>query len=143
MRKLHPRNYPLYHALVMIPDRIYPFRVQVEGQWVRGLRAYNATLARYQRKYGAGHYGYKLMTYRQICHLIGAWLFLVIAAFISQSLLESAKALYAFLVTALLFFTWQEFYLHRHMYRQIFKKSVLDWMSWCVPIGGYLLLQIA
>ena len=125
----------------MIPDRLYPFRAQVEGQWVRGIRAYNATLAQYQRLYGAGHYGYKLMTYRQVCHVIGAWIYLVTAAYISQSLLDSTRELYAFLILALLFFTYQEFYLHRRMYEQLWKKSVIDWLSWCVPIGGYFLLH--
>ena len=65
----------VYHWLVTIPDKLYPFRTEVEGRWVRGIRAYNATLARYQRKYGIGHYGYKLVAYRHVlsshrCHLV-------------------------------------------------------------------------
>ncbi len=141
MRKpaLHP--YPIYNALVMIPDRLYPFRTEVQGQWVRGLRAYNARLAHYQRKYGIGHYGYRLVLYRQIFHLVGAWLLLLTAAYVSQSILGSTHALYAFLTFAILFFTYQEFYLQRRTHNQIFKKCVIDWMSWCVPIGGYLFLH--
>ena len=128
----------LYHALVILPDRLYPFRTQVEGQWVRGIRSYNATLARYQRAYGAGHYGYRLGTYRQLFHLAGSVLYLMVAAYLSQSLLDSTRALYAFLAAAVFLISFQEFYLHRRMYRQLWRKGIIDWLAWCVPIGVYL-----
>lgn len=127
----------LYHALVVLPDRLYPFKTEVQGQWVRGVRSYNATLARYQRKYGFGHYGYKLGTYRQLFHLAGSILFLVTAAYLSQSLFGSSDAIYAFLIAAVSLISFQEFYLHRRMYQQLWKKTVIDWLAWCMPIGIY------
>lgn len=127
----------LYHALVVLPDRLYPFKTEVQGQWVRGIRSYNATFARYQRKYGSGHYGFKLDAYRQLFHLTGSILFLISAAYLSQSFFGGATALYAFLTTAILFISFQEFYLHRRMYRQLWGKSIIDWLAWCVPIGVY------
>ena len=130
----------LYHALVVLPDRLFPFKTEVEGQWVRGIRSYNATLARYQRMYGAGRYGFKLDTYRQIFHLAGSILFLIIAAYLSKSFFASATALYAFLIAAILLITFQEFYLHRRMYQQLWRKGVVDWLAWCAPIGVYFWL---
>jgi hypothetical protein len=127
----------VYHWLVTIPDKLYPFRTEVEGRWVRGIRAYNATLARYQRKYGIGHYGYKLVAYRTFFHLIGAILFLIIAAYLSQELFGSAKAIYAFLIAAVALISFQEFYLHRRMYNQLWRKGFADWLSWCAPMGVY------
>ena len=127
-----------YAALVTLPDRLYPFRTEVGGQWVRGIRSYRATLARYERRYGPGHYGVKLDAYRQVFHLASSILYLVIAAYLSRVLFGSEKAIYVFLLAAVAFITFQEFYLHRRMYRQLWKKGIIDWMAWCVPIGVYL-----
>ncbi len=127
----------LYHALVVLPDHVYPFKTQVEGQWVRGVRSYNATLARYQRMYGAGHYGFKLDAYRQIFHLAGSILFLASAAYLSQRLFGSTVALYAFLFAAVAFISFQEFYLQRRTYKQLWLKGVVDWLAWCTPMGIY------
>ncbi len=129
----------LYDALVTLPDRFYPFRANVGGEWVRGVRAYNAAVAREVRRYGAGHYGFGLDAYRQLFHLAGSILFLALAAYVSQSLLGSREALYVFLVVAVLFISFQEFYLHRRLYRQLWKKGVVDWLVWCLPIGVFIL----
>lgn len=132
-----------YQALVMLPDRLYPFRTQVNGQWVRGIRSYNATFARYERKYGMGHYGYGLEAYRQLFHLVGSILFLVTAAYISETFLGgSTRALYTFLAIAIAFISFQEFYLHRRLYQQLWQKGLVDWLAWCVPIGIYLFTRL-
>ena len=132
----------LYHALVMLPDRLYPFKTEVQGQWVRGVRSYNATLARYERIHGMGHYGYKLGAYRQLFHLAGSILFLVSAAYLSESLLGGVNAMYALLAVAVVLVSFQEFYLHRRMYEQLWKKGVVDWLAWCVPLGIYFFTHL-
>ncbi|NNM83941.1 hypothetical protein HKL94_01865 [Candidatus Parcubacteria bacterium] len=135
MRKKQPRGF--YHFLVTLPDRLYPFKTEVQGQWVRGIRSYNTTFARYQRKYGSGHYGFKLNAYRQLFHLAGSILFLIFAAYLSQFFFGGSDALPAFLFIAVLFISFQEFYLHRRMYQQLWRKGVIDWLTWCVPMGVY------
>lgn len=137
MQKKQTKRAGLYHAFVVLPDRLYPFKTEVQGQWVRGIRSYNATFARYQRKYGLGHYGYKLGVYRQLFHLAGSLLFLIGAAYLSQLLFGKSNAMYAFLAAAIFLISFQEFYLHRRMYQQLWKKSVIDWLAWCVPIAIY------
>ncbi|HVB19847.1 MAG TPA: hypothetical protein VNF51_00980 [Candidatus Paceibacterota bacterium] len=127
----------LYHALVVLPDRLYPFQTEVQGQWVRGIRSYNATLARFQKKYGNGHYGFRLDAYRQLFHLAGSILFLISAAYLSQLLFGSSMALYAFLIAAVFFISFQEFYLQRRTYQQLWRKGIVDWLTWCVPMGVY------
>lgn len=127
----------LYRSLVVLPDRLYPFKTEVEGQWVRGVRSYNATLAQYQRKYGAGHYGFKLDVYRQLFHFFGSILFLLVTAYLSQALLGGLYAMYAFLIAAVFLVSFQEFYLHRRMYQQLWRKGIVDWLAWCVPMGIY------
>jgi len=127
----------LYHAIVVLPDRLYPFKTEVQGQWVRGTRSYNATLAQIQQKYGVGHYGFKLDAYRQVFHLAGSILFLAVAAYLSQRFFGSTVALYAFLIVAVLFITFQEFYLQRRTYQQLWIKGIVDWLTWCVPMGVY------
>ena len=132
------RRLRLYQALVMFPDRLYPFKTNVGGEWVRGIRAYNAVVERRMRLYGRGHYGFALVAYRQLFHLAGSVFFLFIAAYISRSVLGSENALYGFFTAAVIFITYQEFYLHRRMYRQLWRKGVIDWIGWCAPIGAYL-----
>src|SRR3989344_1908568 len=134
---MQKKLYGLYNALVTLPDRLYPFKTQVRGQWVRGIRSYNATFARYERKYGMGLYGFKLEAYRQIFHLIGSVLFLIVAAYLSQLLFGKSEAIIAFLVAAVLLISFQEFYLHRRMYQQMWQKGVVDWLAWGLPIGIY------
>ena len=126
-----------YHWLVMIPDRVYPFKTEIEGQWVRGRRSYDVALAQVERLYGHGHYGYKLTAYREVFHLIGSILFLMSAAYLSQSFFGSANAMYIFLAVAVGFISFQEFYLHRRMYQQLWRKGIIDWLSWCIPMGIY------
>lgn len=135
-------RFSLYRALVTLPDRLYPFKTEVEGRWVRGIRSYNATFDRYQKMYGTGRYGFKLDAYRQIFHLAGSILFLTAAAYVSQSLLGKSEAIYALLIAAILLISFQEFYLHRRMYRQLWRKSVIDWLAWCAPIGLYLFTHL-
>lgn len=122
----------------MIPERLYPFKSNVEGKLVRGIRSYNATNDRIQRKYGNGHLSNKLYAYRQFFHFVGSMLFLVTAAYVSHSIFNSVLALYVFLLVAIFLISFQEFYLHRKMYRQLWKKSVLDWLAWVVPMGVYI-----
>ncbi len=141
-KKRATKRIGLYKALVMLPDRLYPFKTKVQGQWVRGVRSYNATFARYERMYGAGHYGFKLDAYRQLFHLFGAILFLTIAAYFSESFFGGSHAMYVFLAIAVLFISFQEFYLHRRMYQQLWKKGIVDWLTWCVPLGIYFFTHL-
>lgn len=133
------RKSGLYHALVILPDLLYPFKTEMEGEWVRGIRSYNAMLALHERMYGAGHYGFKIDTYRQVFHLAGSIIFLTISAFLSKLLFGNQNAMYVFLTIAVLFISFQEFYLHRKIYNQLWKKGIVDWLAWCVPMGVYFL----
>jgi len=128
----------LYHALVVLPDRAFPFKTEVKGRWVRGMRSYDARLARYQRQHGKGHFGYRLGAYRQLFHLAGSILFLMVAAYLSDFFFKTTDAVAMFLAVAVLFISFQEFYLHRRMYQQLWKKGIVDWLTWCVPFGIYL-----
>jgi hypothetical protein len=127
----------LYHSLIVLPDTVFPFKTEVGGQWVRGIRSYNARLARYQRQYGPGRYGFKLNAYRQFFHFVGSILFLVIAAYLSQLYFGGTQAMVTFLSAAVGLISFQEFYLHRRMYQQLWRKGIVDWLSWCIPFGIY------
>lgn len=126
----------------MIPDWFYPFKTEIDGKWVRGIRSYNATLDRIQNTYGVGHYGFKLVAYRQVFHLAGAILFLISASFLSQHLFDGVDAMYAFLAAAIGFISFQEFYLHRRMYQQLWRKGIVDWLSWVIPMGIYFFINL-
>jgi hypothetical protein len=127
-----------YSFWITLPNRFYPFSFLIDGKRVRGMRAYEAVLAQIQALRGPGSYSYGLIAYRQVFHLLGAILFIMLAAAISHRLFGSEVALYVMLVVAVLVITFQEFYLHPRYYEQHLPKSVSDWLAWVVPIGGYL-----
>lgn len=132
----------IYPFLVTIPDRLYPFRTKVKGRWVRGKRSYDAALASVRRKLGPGHFGYKVLAYRQLCHLLGALALIVVSTIIAKEFLGSEAALYVVLLLAVLFISFQEFYLHPKYYGQLWRKSVADWMVWVAPIAVFLFLTL-
>ena len=136
MRKAAERG--IYQFFITLPDRFYPFRAQVEGQWVRGRRAYEKAAAKYERKYGHGHIGFGLNCYRSCFHIVGSIILIVLATVIAREYIGSDRALYALLAVVVFGMAFQEFYLHPRRYKQLRRKGILDWLSWSVPIGVYL-----
>ncbi|HEX7651525.1 MAG TPA: hypothetical protein VF439_02300 [Candidatus Paceibacterota bacterium] len=126
-----------YHFVVTLPDRLYPFRNEIEGQWVRGIRSYDRALERAFHAYGDGHYGYRLAFYRFLFHVVGALIVLSGATFVAHRLFGGTIALIVLLALAMAFITYQEFVLQRRMYRQLWRKGVIDWLTWCVPLAFY------
>ena len=134
------RKSGIYHFFIVLPDRLYPFRCEIEGQMVRGMRSYNRAVAKAERRLGRGHFGLWLNCYRSIFHVIGAVLIILLSTLLTQHFFGSTQALYTMLAVATFLISFQEFYYHRREYQQVFKKSVVDWLSWVVPIGVYLFL---
>jgi len=132
----------LYHQFVILPDRVYPFKTEVRGVWVRGIRSYNATIAHYQRKYGIGRYGYKLAAYRQVFHLAGSLLVIYLATFLALDLAGSRYALAVLLVLATFLISYQEFVFQRRHYRQHWGQALTDWAVWCIPMGVYMFVLL-
>ncbi|MHB1769491.1 MAG: hypothetical protein ACYCPH_00160 [Minisyncoccota bacterium] len=132
----------LYHTFVVLPDTLYPFRTKIEGEWVRGIRSYNAAVRRYQRKYGIGRYGYKLAAYRQIFHFAGSILIIYTATLIMLDLAGSRAALATVLLFATVSISYQEFFFQRRQYRPRWAKAVTDWFVWCAPMGAYLFILL-
>ena len=130
----------LYHAFVVLPDTVYPFKTNIAGEWVRGVRSYNAAVRRYQRKYGIGRYGYKLAAYRQIFHFAGSLLVIYMATLLALDFPGSRAALGIVLLLATISISYQEFFFQRRRYRQHWAKAVTDWFVWCAPMGAYLFL---
>jgi hypothetical protein len=129
-----------YRYLITIPDRLYPFKREIEGKWVRGQRSYEAAVNDALEKYGLGKLGYKLTLYRETFHFVGSLLFIVFATLIAKNLFGSDAALYVLLLLAMMALAYQEFYLHPRTYGQLARKGVTDWLVWAVPMIIYLTL---
>jgi hypothetical protein len=129
-----------YFYFLTLPDRLYPFKREIEGQWVRGQRAYEAAVADALTRYGLGRLGYKLMFYREVFHLIGSIIFIVCATAISKDLFGSDVALYVLLGAAILALSYQEFYVHPKIYSQHARKGIADWLVWVAPMIAYITL---
>ncbi len=126
-----------YDFLVSLPDRLYPFRSEVEGQLVRGRRSYEQACARALEVYGEGKLSYTLFLYREICHFIGSVIFIILATVISHRLFGSNTALYVLLASAIMALSYQEFYLHPRRYGQRMPKGISDWLAWVAPMAAY------
>lgn len=126
-----------YLFFVTLPERLYPFKSRVRGEWVRGRRSYEKAMNEALRKYGIGKIGYKLLLYREVFHFFGSVLFIIAATVISNELFGSEKALYVLMGAAILAFGFQEFYMHPRTYGQRTQKGILDWLSWVVPMIVY------
>lgn len=128
----------LYWLFVTLPDHFYPFKNEVNGRWVRGVRSYTKAVARAHKKHGVGRLGYKLTIYRETFHFAGSVIFIGLATFVSNSFFGSQTALYILLCAAIAALTYQEFYLHPRRYGQQVKKGILDWSFWVLPMLVYL-----
>lgn len=132
----------VYLYIVTIPDRLYPFKCEIEGQWVRGKRSYEQAVNEALETYGLHRLGFKLMFYRQTFHFLGSVLFIVAATLVSQELIGSERALYVLLFAAIIALAFQEFYVHPRLYGQKVKKGVIDLAAWVVPIALYFFFFI-
>ena len=127
-----------YEFIETIPDRLYPFASEIEGHWVRGRRSYLQALSSALETYGPQRLGYKLTVYRATFHFLGAVLFIVFAALVSQKLLGSEIALYVLLGAAIVALFVQEFHSHPKRYGQSRQKGVIDWLTWVIPMVVYI-----
>jgi hypothetical protein len=143
MARKRKKKVGLYQFFITLPDRFYPFASTVGGKRVRGSRSYNHELERMIRRRGKGSFGYKLIAYRQVFHLFGALLFILVATFVSKRFFGSDVALYILLFSAVALVTFQEFYLHPRRYHQHLPKGVIDWLAWVVPIGVFVLMHVS
>lgn len=110
----------LYHFILTIPERLYP-----------------GGMAAYERMLAEGHHA-TTIAYREIFHLAGGGLVLVIALLLER--LFASPTIFAVIMIALVaFITFQEFYLHPTFWGQSLTKSVLDWAAWLLPSALYLL----
>jgi hypothetical protein len=127
-----------YNFCVSIPDRLYPFAAEIEGERVRWRRAYVATLARLQADRGFGAYGVKLIAYRSFFHVIGSILFILFATLVSRDLFGSDAALYVLFALAAFGLAFQEFYLQPKTFGQLRVHGMIDLLSWVIPFALYL-----
>ena len=127
-----------YSFWLTLPNRFFPFSCKINGRRVRGKRAYEHILKRIQKKRGPGSYSYTLILYRQVFHVLGAILFILLAAYLSKTYLGGDAALYALLGAMVFLITVQEFYFHPRYFHQHVPKSVSDWLAWVVPVGMYV-----
>jgi hypothetical protein len=105
---------------------------------VRWQRSYEHRLESAQKSLGVGRYGFRLSAYREIFHIFGAGIVIVLGTVISQAIWGSDTALPLVFVLAMLVITYQEFVLQPRTYKQRFGKGVIDWISWITPLGLYL-----
>lgn len=132
----------IYNFCVTIPDRLYPFAEEIEGERVRFKRAYDSALARLQEERGFGAYGVKLIAYRGFFHVLGALLFILFATLVSRDLFGSDVALYVLFTLAALALLVQEFYVQPKTYGQMRLHGIFDMLSWVVPFAIYILVHV-
>ena len=131
-----------YDYCVTIPDRLYPFSEEIQGERVRWQAAYDQALARIQEKYGYGRYGVALIAYRSIFHVIGASLFILFLTLITQELFDTNTALYVLFFLAIIALGYSEIIIQKRMLGQHLLHSLFDWFSWVLPMVVYLYIHV-
>lgn len=131
-----------YSFFITLPDHLYPFSEEIEGERVRWQAAYDQALARIQEKYGYGRYGVALIAYRSIFHIIGASLFILFSTLITQELFDTNTALYVLFVLAVIALGYSEIIIQKRMLGQHFLHSLFDWFSWVLPMAIYLYVHV-
>lgn len=127
-----------YLYIVTLPDRLYPFASEIEGERVRGRRSYQHAARRAAEIHGYGRIGYKLGLYRQVCHFVGSVILIFSVTLFSESVFGSDTAMYMLLGTAIAALGYQEFYMHPRDYGQHPYKSMADWLVWVIPMVVYI-----
>jgi hypothetical protein len=134
-------NWRIFHQFFeSIPDRLYPFASFVEGQWVRGRRSYQHAVQAAFMKYGPNRYGFTLLLYRSLFHMVGGIMFVMLSTIMAEAWFGTAIALYVCVATGAAALFVQEFYLHPKRYGQVTLKSYADWLTWVIPMVLTLML---
>ena len=128
----------LYLYLESTPDRLYPFRSEIEGRGVRGYQSYRKRVEAATQKYGPQALGFQIQLYRAAWHLFGSILIIVGATFVSKHFFGSETALYVLLGLAIIALFVQEFISHPARYNQPLYKNFTDWLTWAVPMLIYI-----
>lgn len=130
----------LYLFIQTIPDRLYPFTSDIEGKYVRGRESYKQAMKESFEKYGPNNFGFKLTFYRSTFHLLGSVVSIILAAFISQRFFGSEIALYIMMILMITGIFVQEFYWQPKQLGQLRYKSIIDSLTWVVPVVLYFTL---
>ena len=128
----------VYIWLDTIPERLYPFAHEIEGQWVRGKVAYAKVLEEGFTLLGPGKMRPKLIIYRGAWHLFGSVVFIVSVTLLARDVLGSEAALYILMGAAIAALIFQEFILDPRRYKQQTNKGIIDVFTWVVPMAVYI-----
>jgi hypothetical protein len=124
----------IHSFLESIPDRLYPFASDIEGEWVRGRQSYRHAVTSAFAKHGPNQYGFTLILYRSFFHMVGGILFVVAATIVAEEWFSTEIALYVFVAAGAFALFVQEFYTHPRKYGQLRLKSYADWLTWVIPM---------
>ena len=127
-----------YRWLETIPDRFYPFKRQIEGKWVRGIKSYQQTIEEGFKVLGPGKMHYRIIFYRGAWHLVGSILSIIAITFIANNVFGTEAALYILLGAAIIALCLQEFLSHPKRYNQSLQKGIFDVVTWVTPAILYL-----
>ena len=118
-----------YDFLIRLPDKLFIIPHKIDGELIFGERSYNYFIEN-------NHFAIKM--WREIFHLAGSILVVIISRFISN-ITGFKKLDIVILLALILFITFQEFYLHPKYYNQKLYEGILDWLFWVGPIIYYFI----
>jgi len=128
----------LYVWLDSIPERLYPFAHEIEGQFVRGKVAYFKVLEEGFAVLGPGNMRPKLIIYRGAWHLFGSVMLIVGTTLLAREVLGSEAALYVLMGVAIAALVFQEFILDPRRHGQNTHKGIIDVVTWVTPMVLYV-----
>ena len=127
----------VYSLIETLPDSLYPFQQEIEGQLVRGRDAYQNVIDSGIALYGENYTSLPIIIYRGVWHVLGSIVILVFLLHFGRRLFPTNLLLYSFVLALLIGLILQELVFHPSKYDQPIIKGVFDLLTWLAPVIIY------
>jgi len=126
-----------YSLIETLPDSLYPFQQEIEGQLVRGHDAYQNVIDSGIALYGENYTSLPIILYRGVWHVLGSIVILVFLLHFGRRLFPTNVLLYSFVLALIIGLILQELVFHPSKYDQPIIKGVFDLLTWLAPVIIY------
>jgi hypothetical protein len=127
----------VYSLIETLPNSLYPFQQEIEGQLVRGRDAYQNVVDSGIALYGENYTSLSIIIYRGAWHVLGSVVILLFLLHFGRRLFPTNVLLYSFVLALFIGLILQELVFHPSKYDQPIIKGVFDVLTWLAPVMIY------
>lgn len=124
----------VYSLIETLPNSLYPFQQEIEGQLVRGRDAYQNVVDSGIALYGENYTSLSIIVYRGVWHVAGSIVILLFLLHFGRRLFPTDVLLYSFVLALFIGLFLQELVFHPSRYDQSVTKGLIDLLTWLAPV---------